>query len=200
MAQKSILVDPGTGSPVDFSQTNVTQNFRQVVSLGDPGVDGNYAAVVNSAVWVAPQGVTQIQGTITGDTVTNVNAGTIHAIASAETGTVFNGLTALSPLFGSISFSNIGSNTVLASVTGKQIRVLAMNFIIGTAANIYLSDAANGTPLWASVVNSAQFSANSGMVLPFIPVGWFQTSANNGLYMQLSTTSAVGGSFVYVTI
>jgi uncharacterized lipoprotein YbaY len=42
--------------------------------------------------------------------------------------------------------------------------------------------------------------ANTGFVLPFNPVGWFETASNTLLNLELSAAISVDGSLVYVEV
>jgi hypothetical protein len=43
-------------------------------------------------------------------------------------------------------------------------------------------------------------TTNSGFVLPFNPVGWFETAANTLLNLELSGAVSVDGSLVYIEV
>src|SRR5213082_747725 len=66
--------------------------------------------------------------------------------------------------------------SVVAAVTGKRIRVLAVYAVAGgTATNLtFNSNTTAITPLLAN-------AANGGVVLPLNPAGWFQTTAGEAL-------------------
>jgi len=88
-----------------------------------------------------------------------------------------------------------GDNTLLAVVTGKKIRVLAASFTTtGTPVTIRFEDGAGGTAL------TGQMGPTAGqtIVLPFNPVGWFETSDATLLNMELSGGQSVDGSLVYI--
>lgn len=42
--------------------------------------------------------------------------------------------------------------------------------------------------------------ANTGFVLPFNPVGWFQTATNTLLNLELSGAISVDGCVVYIEV
>ena len=121
--------------------------------------------------------------------------------SSNETSTMYDGTTALTPKFAAISAASSGNNTLIAAVASKKIRVLALNLISAAANNIYITSGAGGTAIWAGSTNKANFAANGGMVLPYNPVGWFETLATNtALVANLSAASAIGGSITYVEV
>tara|TARA_R100001086_G_scaffold246499_1_gene178820 strand:- start:1479 stop:1832 length:354 start_codon:yes stop_codon:yes gene_type:complete len=90
-----------------------------------------------------------------------------------------------------------GNNTLVAAVTGKKIRVLAAFFTMtGTAVTIRFEDGAGGTAL------TGQMGPTAGqtIVLPFNPVGWFETSDATLLNLELSDAQSVDGSLVYIEV
>ena len=94
-----------------------------------------------------------------------------------------------------IDAATSGNNTLVAAVTGKKIRVLAAFFTMtGTAVTIRFEDGAGGTAL------TGQMGPTAGqtIVLPFNPVGWFETSASTLLNMELGGAQSVDGVLVYI--
>ena len=94
-----------------------------------------------------------------------------------------------------IDAASSGDNTLVAAVSGKKIRVLAAFFTMtGTAVTIRFEDGADGTAL------TGQMGPTAGqtLVLPFNPVGWFETSAATLLNMELSGAQSVDGVLVYI--
>ena len=94
-----------------------------------------------------------------------------------------------------IDAASSGNNTLVAAVSGKKIRVLALfATMTGSAVTIRFEDGADGTAL------TGQMGPTSGqtIVLPFNPVGWFETSAATLLNMELSGAQSVDGVLVYI--
>jgi hypothetical protein len=100
------------------------------------------------------------------------------------------------PQFAPIAVSANGATTVVAAVAGKVIRVLAYHWVGASAVGVKWQSHAGPTDL-TGVVNPA---ANGGEVLPFSPIGWFQTLVGEALDINLSVGVVVGGSLVYVTL
>jgi hypothetical protein len=117
--------------------------------------------------------------------------------ASLETGTLYSGTTALTPKFVKIAASSSGNNTLVAAVTSKKLRVLAFNFTGNGAVNVKFQDGASGTDMTGLYYIAA---AGGGISVPFNPLGWFETTANTLLNLNLSGAVAVGGSLVYVEV
>ena len=94
-----------------------------------------------------------------------------------------------------IDAASSGDNTLGAAVSGKKIRVLALfATMTGTAVTIRFEDGAGGTAL------TGQMGPTAGqtIVLPFNPVGWFETSAATLLNMELGGAQSVDGALVYI--
>jgi hypothetical protein len=135
--------------------------------------------------------------------VARLKAGTAligKVAAHAETSKVLNGTTELTPKF---AFVNVAASQtdaqVVAAVAGKKIRVLALVMVCGgTATTITF----NTKPVGAGTAISPLFAngANGGAVIPFNPVGWFETSADQGLSATTGDGSATGVQVVYVEV
>lgn len=107
-----------------------------------------------------------------------------------------NANTQLTPLFAAIAASSSGDNTIVAAVAGKVIRVIAGWWVSAGTVTTRWEDGAGGTAL----SGQAALIANTGVVLPFNPVGWFETSSNTLLNLELSGAVSVAGSITYVTV
>ena len=94
-----------------------------------------------------------------------------------------------------IDAASSGDNTLVAAVTGKKIRVLALAITMtGTAVTIRFEDGAGGTALTGQM----QPTQGKTVTLPFNPVGWFETSAATLLNLELGGAQAVDGVLVYI--
>jgi hypothetical protein len=96
-----------------------------------------------------------------------------------------------------IDGASSGDNTLVAAVTGKKIRVLALSATMtGTAVTIRFESGAGGTAL------TGQMGPTAGqtITLPFNPVGWFETAAATLLNMELSGAQSVDGVLVYIEV
>jgi hypothetical protein len=116
--------------------------------------------------------------------------------ASAETGTVFNGATALTPKFAIVTASSSGATTVVAAVTSKKIRVLRWRVSANGAVNIKWQS--HVTPTDKSGLSyCTQFKDCGG---GYCPVGHFETIAGEALDINLSAAVAVSGELTYVEV
>lgn len=101
------------------------------------------------------------------------------------------------------AFANIAASqtdsAVVAAVTGKIIRVLAVAFVAGgTATNATF----NTKPGGAGTAISCLFAnaANGGAVLPHNPYGWFETASGEGLSLTTGAGSTTGVLVVYAEV
>ena len=125
-----------------------------------------------------------------------INAGTalIGKIASVDsTNAIYNGTTAITPVFAAISGATSGNNTLVAADATKKIRVFALSVVAVTAVDVRFESAAGGTALTGVM----SFAANGGYVLPYNPLGGVETVANELLNMELGAAVQVSGSITY---
>lgn len=114
---------------------------------------------------------------------------------SQDSATLYAGTTALTPKFAAIAASSSGDNTVVAAVTGKKIRVLGYRFSAnGTVAAKWRSSTAGDISGLSYLVQYASAGAS------FSPVGHFETTAGEGLVLNLDGAVAVGGHVSYVEV
>lgn len=95
-----------------------------------------------------------------------------------------------------IDHATLGDNTIVAAVTGKKIRVLAVFLVAAAAVTIRFESGAGGTALTGQMV----LAANGGFTLPFNPEGWFETAAAALLNLELSAAASVDGALAYVEV
>lgn len=95
------------------------------------------------------------------------------------------------------TFVNQGASgtdaTVVAAVTGKKIRVLALVMVTGASAtNVTFGSGSTAiSPLFAN-------AANSGAVLPLNEHGWFQTASGVALTVTTGAGSTTGILVLYL--
>lgn len=96
-----------------------------------------------------------------------------------------------------VSAATGGDNTLVAAVTGRKIRVLALVLVAsGGANNVRLESGASGTAL-TGVMNLA---ANGQLILQHNPAGWVETAAATLLNLELSAATAVAGVLTYAEV
>jgi hypothetical protein len=94
-----------------------------------------------------------------------------------------------------ISVAGAGATTIVAAVPGKIIRIISAYLVVGGAVNINWQS--HNTTSDADGVQD--FAQNGGIVLPFNPIGWFDTVAGEALDIVTSTGAQVGGNLTYAT-
>lgn len=134
-----------------------------------------------------------------GNQTVTVSSGTTllgRVSGSNETGTIYDGTTALTPKFAIIDCATLGDNTIVAAVASKKIRVLNLVLVASAAVNTRFESGAGGTAL-TGVINLA---ANGGFAPGYCPVGHFETASNTLLNLELSGAVSVDGWIVYVEV
>jgi hypothetical protein len=129
---------------------------------------------------------------------TQTVSGTINSVA--ETASVSNSGNALTPKFAAFGAATIGDNTLISAVASKKIRVLSMMGVSSGATNIYFTSGSGGTVIFGGSTNKINLSANSGFVLPLNQLGWFETSSNNSLVVNLSAANSFSGGITYIEV
>jgi hypothetical protein len=122
---------------------------------------------------------------------------TVTLAAAVDTSFVANGAAnvKLTPKFKSIAVA--ASGTVIPAVAGKMLRVLALKLMANGAVNAKWQSHVGPTDLTGL---SYYTNPGDGEVLPFNPLGWFQTIAGEALDINLSAAVAVGGHLTYVEV
>lgn len=113
-----------------------------------------------------------------------------------QTDAIMNDTTVLTPKFAAIDAATSGNNTLVSAVAAKKIRVLAAFLVSAGSVNARFESGADGTALTGQM----NLVANTGFVLPFNPVGWFEAGTNTLLNLELSAAVSVDGSLVYVEV
>jgi hypothetical protein len=116
--------------------------------------------------------------------------------APADTGSIYNGATALTPKFATIGASSSGATTIVAAVTSKKIRVLS--YVITTNAAVNAKFQSHVTP--TDKTGLIYGGANGGVSSGYSPVGHFETVAGEALDINLSAAVAVGGHLTYIEV
>ena len=117
-------------------------------------------------------------------------------IMTFNTSALYDGATSVTPKFAAIDAATSGDNTLVAAVTDKKIRVLSAFMISAGTVNARFESGAGGT----AKTGQMNLVANSGFVLPFNPIGWFETAASALLNLELSGAVSVDGALTYVEV
>ncbi len=120
-----------------------------------------------------------------------------HSITAAlQTDAIMSGLTALQPKF--FTETVVASDTdeeLVALVTAKKLRVLALVAQCGGTATDITFESSTTTR-----IHKIPAGVNGGQVLPFNPVGWFETAAGASLTVTTGAGSSVEISGCYVEV
>jgi hypothetical protein len=167
------------------------------VDVGDVTVNN----AVDAGVYVRPgTGVNLDTGNVTIGAALPAGTNLLGRVsASGETGTLYNGVTALTPKFAAIAAASSGDNTLVSAVTSKKIRVLALLAIAADNVALYLKSSGGGV-IFGGETNKISLAKHGGFVLPFNPVGWMQTDEGEGLVVNLGGAVAFAGGLVYVEV
>lgn len=108
-------------------------------------------------------------------------------------------LTNIEDLQSAVSYASVnvstGDNTLVAAVSGKKICLLACSLSASAAGAIRFEDGAGGTALSGVI----PLAASQQFLLPFSPSGWFETTANTLLNLEV-TTADIDGFIVYIEV
>jgi len=129
------------------------------------------------------------------------NQSAIPATAYNQSSTVYIGTTAYTVKRAKIGITASGANTLVAAVTAKVIRVLAMHIIAEGSVSVYFYNASASTGIWGDSTNTISLVAGVPYVLPPNQWGWFETSAVTELLaINLSQAVIVSGGLVYIEV
>lgn len=98
--------------------------------------------------------------------------------------------------FAVINATSSGNNNLVSAVAGLRIRVLDMFLVSDTAVSLRFDSNPGGT----AITGSLPIDLKGGFVLPFNPVGWFETARGQSLSLNLSLQANVGGALTYIEI
>lgn len=120
-----------------------------------------------------------------------------YVIAHEETSTIYQNGTARTPVFLAIDAATSGDNTLLAAQgAGNKIRVHQLMLVAAGTTTVRFESGAGGTALSGQM----NLVANTGFVLPYSPIGWFETAANTLLNLELSAAVSVDGVCAYTVV
>lgn len=187
MTTSNVAVTQGSGKNLatnSISEDAITKELSRIVVNNSTGTEVTFntngqAVMASSAPTVLASNHTTL------------------AVAS-DTAQIANGAsgTYLTPATAKVSIAAATTTTVVAAVAGKKIRILALYLVAGGAVNIN----------WQSHTTTSNgdaaldIAANSGIVLNFNPVGWFDTTSGEALDIVTSAASQLSGRIVYVAV
>lgn len=175
----NVAITAGAGTTIAADDIAGVQYQRTKVTWGDDGT-ANDASATNPLPVTAPAATR-----------------TTHSIAAAlQTDVLMNALATVTPKFFSETVTAADTDEELvALVSGKKIRVLALAVQCGSTATDVTFESSTTTRK-----HKVPAGANGGQILPFNPVGWFETAASESLTCTTGAGSSVEISGVYVEI
>lgn len=95
----------------------------------------------------------------------------------------------------SVAIQVSATGTLVALVGGKSIRVIAAYLMASGTVNVKFQSHVAG-----DITGLSYLIANTGLVLPYNPGGWFQSVSGEALDINLSAGIAVGGALTYMLV
>lgn len=174
-----VAITAGAGTTIATDDIGGTQYQRIKMAFG---IDGAAADVSASD----PMPVTAPAATRTS-----------HSIAVAlQSDAIMNALTTMTPKFFTETVASADTDEELvALVSSKKIRVLALAVQCGSVATDVTFESSTTTR-----IHKVSAGANGGQILPFNPVGWFETASGASLTATTSAGSSVEITGVYVEV
>ena len=107
-----------------------------------------------------------------------------------------SGNSIISPKFAAIDTATSPDTTIISAVSGKKLRIVSLFLVSAGTVTTRFESGADG----AKLTGQMTLTANSGFVLPYNPVGWFETVAGQALSLELSAGVSVDGSLTYIEV
>jgi len=92
--------------------------------------------------------------------------------------------------------TSAGDNTIVVAVSGKKIRVLSLFLTAAAAMAVRFESATAGTALTGAMA----LATGTPLVLPYNPLGWFETIAGELLNLETTTSNACDGALQYIEV
>ncbi len=208
----TVLSVVGGGTEATAQRVTIATDSTGVLSVDDNGgnlsiddggnsitVDNTVLSVVGGGTEATAQRVT-IATDSTGVLSVDDNGSSLTVDGSVtallSTTSLSDAGTALTPKFAKIDAATSGDNTLVSAVNPKKLRVVAAFLVAGGTVDVRFESGASGTALTGQM----SLVANAGFVLPFNPVGWFETASNTLLNLELSGAVSVDGCLTYLEV
>ena len=175
----NVNVANSAGWVVNVSSTILNSAGWVVAQSNTAGIT---ASIINSAGWVVAAS----------STLMNSN----NLVGIIETGRMSSNGVMLTAGYAVINASGT-NNTLVAAIATRKIRVLAYNMISQVGVNAQFQSGTGASNLLTGVYF---ISSNGGLVAPYCPVGWFESSGNSLLNLKLSAAQSIGGCMTYLEI
>jgi hypothetical protein len=131
-------------------------------------------------------------GTYTGDVSPTLP---LPVAARHATDAIVDGATSLVPVMQSITRAATG--TVIVAEASKKLRILSLFFTARDAGKVqFFSASAAG----AALTGDFEVVTDTPVVLPFNPLGWFETASGQLLHAVLTGPGGIDGCVTYVKV
>jgi len=186
------ITNPVTVAQATAANLKATVNIAASQTLDavtTVGTITNPVAVTKSGTW-------NLDGITNAISVQQSNPANLKvtALSSAETSTIYNGTTALTPKFAKVDVSSSGDNQIVAAVSGKKIRVLCWSF---TADGTVKAKWRSGTTDLTGARSLIQYASAGG---GYCEIGHFETAVNTALNLNLNAAINCAGSIAYIEV
>lgn len=122
-------------------------------------------------------------------------SGTIHSYDMTDH--ISASGTLLDPKFAIINAIVSGTNSVVAGVASKKIRVLQYNYMSSGANMVQFQMSTNGT---GSLTGWSYLAANTGKVAPYSKIGWFEGAIGSPINLGMMAAGSLGGELAYIEV
>lgn len=129
----------------------------------------------------------------TGQLPSALSGGKLDAAATPTGDAVVVAGAALTPKFKVVNIT--ASADLIALVSSKKLRVLAMFVVANLDGTIALQSGAS-----SALTGTMTVRQGGGFVLPYNPLGWFETVAGEKLNAVLATITQLSGSITYIEV
>jgi len=186
-----------TAAALPLPSGAATEATSAAILVDTAAMDTNIATVAGA-----------VSGTeIQADVITQpARAATTDTIAVAlMTNVLHDGTTALTPKDAKLSTASTGNQALVAAVAGKTTRVVALQVICAAGTNaIYINDGTADLYGDATIkipLDVTGATGSGGFTLPFNPLGWFETGADNRpININLGSANGVIAIAKYVEV
>ena len=185
-----IVTGPDGTNEGDVSNSNPLPVSAASLTTINTNIAAIEAAVSASAM--------EVFGTVTVADPVQVSAPALTALDSTvSAGVMFvQPAASNSPLYAVVDVSGSGGVSLVASVSGAQIRVMSVTLVSSVTANVFFAANSAGNPLSGEML----VLPATGFHAAYNPMGHFQTPASTSLFLFSDQNGQLGGFMTYITV
>ena len=174
-----------------------TRSNGILVTMTNTQAGGSSVVITNSSnIFITNTSLTVMVQNSAGWVVNVANTSGLKTFATLETAQMSSNGVALTAGYAIIAGSGT-DNTIVAAVATKKIRVLSYHIMSLVGNNIRFQ---SGTGASNLLTGFSYIGSNGGLVAPYNPMGWFETSGNNLLNIKMTAAQTIGGCLTYLEI